>query len=183
MGTKANGGDGVTWSDVAKASAANEEPKKKRGRPKKGEQTRLPLSGASDEIKVPVKIELHRDMTAQEWDEQAALLAGHRVELMTIDEEIAALKRKHAPRMKELRGLIDNGARQVDAREWLTLTDCVEVHNPNTRTVRTYASVDGEPGAQVLPDRPMREDEYERAIKSSPFEPLVPPEGGQEELP
>ena len=52
----------ATWGDAAKASADREaaeaeEAPKKRGRPKKGEQTRLPLSSASDEVKVSVKIE------------------------------------------------------------------------------------------------------------------------------
>lgn len=178
------------WDAAAKASADREaaeaeEAPKKRGRPKKREQTRLPLSSASDEVKVSVKIELHRPMTDEEWREQSEILAHDRVELMTLEEEIAALKRKHAPRMKVLRENTAKGARQCDAKEWLTLTDCIEVHNPNTRTVRTYADVLGEPGAQVMPDRAMREDEYERAIKGSPFAtpPLEAPTGGQSEAP
>lgn len=173
------------WDAAAKASADREasEAPKKRGRGKKGEQQRLPIA-ANDEVKVEVKIELHRAMTEEEWDEQAAVLAKHRVELMALEDEIARLKRKHAPRIKELKGQIDTGARQVDAREWLTLTDCIEVHNPNTRTVRTYASVDGEPGAQVLPDRAMREDEFKRATETAPFAaPLEAPTGGQSEAP
>ena len=173
----------ATWGDAAKASAEREAAEASEA-PKKREQTRLPLSSASDEVKVSVKIELHRPMTDEEWREQSEILAHDRVELMTLEEEIAALKRKHAPRMKVLRENTAKGARQCDAKEWLTLTDCIEVHNPNTRTVRTYASVDGEPGAQVLPDRVMREDEFKRATESAPFAaPLEAPAGGQSEAP
>lgn len=155
------------WNEQA-AKANGAKPKKA-----KGEQMKIKVD-AGDTVRVPAKHELHRAMTDAEWDEQAALLAKNRVELMGIEDEIRRLKEKHALRVKELRGLIDNGARQCDAREWLTMVDCIEVHDPNTRQVVVYADVNGELGAQVKPPRLMSDEEYERAIQTSPFEPPAP---------
>ena len=69
----------ATWGDAAKASAEREAAEASEA-PKKREQTRLPLSSASDEVKVSVKIELHHPMTDEEWREQSEILAHDRVE-------------------------------------------------------------------------------------------------------
>ena len=58
----------------------------------------------------------------------------------------------------------------------------IEVHDVNRRCVTVYADVNGVRGVVVRPERPMRDEEYQRAIKSSPFEPpddgaADPPEG------
>lgn len=171
LGAKAKAG----WADVAAASAKREaEEKAPKGRKKKGEQTRLKVD-ARDAVEVKAKHELHRDMTDDEWREQSEILAHDRVELMTLEEEIAALKRKHAPRMKVLRENTAKGARQCNEKRWLSLVDCIEVHDVNRRCVTVYADVNGVRGVVVRPERPMRDEEYQRAIKSSPFEP--PDEG------
>lgn len=183
MGKKSNGvTPGLTPHPLREAAKEHEASEKKRG--KRGEQQRLPITDTGDR-EVKVSIELHRAMTAQEWDEQAAILAKHRVELMGLEDEIRRLKEKHAPRMKELRGAIDAGARQVDAREWLTLTPCIEVHHASTRQVATYQDLDGARSKdKVLPDRVMTDEEYERAIRDAPFAaPLEAPAGGQSEAP
>lgn len=175
-------GDKAGWKAAADASAKREaeEAPKKRGRPKKGEQTRLKID-SRDAVHIPAKHEIHRDMTHPEWEEQSALLANQRVELMTLEERIAALKRELAPRMKDLRTLTAQGARQCDVRKWLTMTDCIEVHDVNRNTVTVHASVNGELGVIVIPERPMRKEERERALKSAPFDPPVaPPEGEAE---
>ena len=159
---------GAGWDAVAAASAANEAPPKPT-RGKKGEQQRFKID-ARDEVEVPAKHELHRDMTDDEWREQSALLAHDRVELMTLEEELAALKRKHAPRQKVLRENTAKAARQCDVKKWMTVTDCIEVHDLNRREVTVYASVNGARGVEVKPPRTMRADEYERHSKAAPFE-------------
>lgn len=166
-GTTATGG----WADVAEASAANEAAEKKKpGRKSKAEQMRIKVD-SRDAVQVKAKHELHRPMTDAEWHEQTGLHFAERVELMTLEDAVKAFAAKHAPRMKELREKTGKTARELDAHEWLTMTDCIEVHDVNTRTVTVFADVNGELGARVLPPRPMRPDEYERACKTSPFEP------------
>lgn len=180
-GRKKKGSNGAAspgWEDVVKASAEREAAEKpKRG---KGEQMRIQVD-SRDAVRIPAKHQLRREMTHAEWEEQSALLARNRVELMGYEDEIRKLREKHAPRMKELKSQIDDGARQCDERKWLTVADCIEVHDVNTRTVTVYADVNGELGAEVVPPRKMRDEEYERAVKTSPFEPpppaLDPPDG------
>jgi hypothetical protein len=171
----APGTEGVAAAFDAEAAKANGAPKKKRG-----EQLKITVD-SRDAVRIAAKHELHRTMTDLEWEEQSALLAANSVELMGLENEIRKLKEKHAPRMKELRGMIDNGARQCDAREWLTMVDCIEVHDVSTNSVTVFADVNGELGAEVIPARKMRDDEREAALKTAPFEPpprvLDPPSG------
>jgi hypothetical protein len=166
---------GVAAAFDAEAAKANGAAKKKRG-----EQLKITVD-SRDAVRIAAKHELHRTMTDAEWEEQSALLAANSVELMGLENEIRKLKEKHAPRMKELRGQIDNGARQCDAREWLTMVECIEVHDVSTNSVTVFADVNGELGAEVIPSRKMRDDEREAALKSAPFEPpprvLDPPSG------
>lgn len=170
----APGGKAVRDAWDKEAAKANGKASKKRG-----EQMKMKVD-SRDAVRIAARHELHRPMTHPEWEEQSALLAANRVRLMTLEEEIAALKRKHAPEIKMLKKSTAQGARQCDAREWLTMVDCIEVHDVNTRSVTVYADVNGELGAEVIPPRTMRDDEYERAVKTSPFEPpapLDPPDG------
>jgi hypothetical protein len=171
----APGTEGVAAAFDAEAAKANGAPKKKRG-----EQLKITVD-SRDAVRIAAKHELHRTMTDLEWEEQSALLAANSVELMGLENEIRKLKEKHAPRMRELRGMIDNGARQCDAREWLTMVDCIEVHDVSTNSVTVFADVNGELGAEVIPARKMRDDEREAALKTAPFEPpprvLDPPSG------
>lgn len=146
----------------------------------KGEQLRMKVD-SRDAVRVPAKHELHRPMTDAEWHEQTEMHFRERVELMGLEDRIAKLKADLGPRIAELKKKTAQTARELDAHEWLTLTDCIELHDVNTRMVTVYADVGGELGAQVIPSRPMRDDERERALKTSPFEPpdraLDPPDG------
>lgn len=173
-----NGTTPAGWDAVAKASAENEAAEKKAKRKKGGEQLRIKVD-SRDAVHVKAEHELHRPMTHAEWEEQSALLADSRVALMALEDEIKALQRKHAPEIKRLKDTTAQGARQCAAREWLTMTPCIEVHDVNTRTVTVFADVNGELGAMVVPPRPMRPEEYERAVKGAPFE---PPDGAEEAL-
>jgi hypothetical protein len=169
------GTEGVAAAFDAEAAKANGATKKKRG-----EQLKITVD-SRDAVRKAARHELRREMTHTEWEEQSALLASNRVKLMGLEDEIKALARKHAPEIKRLRDITAQGARQCDAREWLTMVDCIEVHDVNTRTVTVFADVNGELGAEVVPPRKMRDEEYEAAIKTSPFEPpprvLDPPSG------
>lgn len=171
MSKSTNTNGAARFSDAIGASAANEAAeKKKRGRKPKGEQLKMRVD-SRDAVHVKAEHELHRPMTDAEWHEQTEMHFRERVELMTLEDEVKRYAAARAPRIKELREKTGKTARELDAHEWLTMTPCIEVHDVNTRTVTVYADVDGQPGAQVLPPRPMRPEEYERAVKTSPFEP------------
>lgn len=171
-----NGTPPPGWDAVAAASAANESAEKKTK--KRGEQLRIKVD-SRDAVHVKAEHELHRPMTEAEWHEQTALHFTERVELMTLEDEVKRYAAERAPRMKELKDRTRKTARELDAHQWLTMTPCIEVHDVNTRTVMVFADVNGELGAEVLPPRPMRPEEYERAVKGAPFE---PPDGAEEAL-
>lgn len=184
----ANGHDpsGLRAAGQALAAADAKKAKKKR----KAEQMRLKVD-SRDAVQIKAKHELHRAMTDAEWHEQTGMHFSERVELMGLEEAVKAFAAKHAPRIKDLRDKTRKTARELDAHEWLTLADCIELHDVNTRTVTVFADVDGEPGVEVVPARKMRDDEYERAVKSAPFEPpdddsdvpvIEPPDEDEDEV-
>ena len=161
-------------SGLRAAGAALAADEKKAGKGKKG-QTKLPINDRGTRH-VAADHELSRKMTVAEWEEQSAKLAHDRVELMTLEDEIRRFKEERKGRMAALKESTAKGAREVDARSWLAVTPCIEVHDPSTRSVTVHAiGKGGEPGEVVIPARVMTQEEFDKACETMPFAPAMDP--------
>ena len=199
-GKKDGATDRAGWDAAAKASAEREasEAPKKRGRPKKGEQTRLRVD-ARDAVHIKAVHEIPRPMSEEAFRIAAAESARQHNKITRIEKEIrdfSHARRKDEEsgadlpsRKDEIKVLRETSAkldREIEAESHLIETPCIEVHDVNRRTVTVYADVEGSLGVEVKAPRPMTDLEFERASKGTPFEPAAPldaPEGGQEEAP
>lgn len=175
--------------EIQKRNDAEQKRSGRKGKKGSGEQARLPID-APDIVRKHVTHEVARPMSQEAFAVTAGQAAREHNRIKALQKEIHDFA--NAPqrdpktgaekpsRKKEIAALMVSSAkldREVEAEAHLIECPCIEVHNPNTRTVTVYLDDNGIEGEKIS-ERVMTVEEFEAAVKSRPFDPpMEPPEG------